>query len=51
MESLGCKVARLIRVQFGPFHLGQLEPGLVEEIPSRTWRPLLGQDRKKAAPS
>ncbi|HEX3652870.1 MAG TPA: pseudouridine synthase [Rhizomicrobium sp.] len=47
MESLGCKVARLIRVQFGPFHLGQLEPGLAEEIPSRTWRPLLGMGRKK----
>jgi 23S rRNA pseudouridine2605 synthase len=51
MESLGCKVARLIRVQFGPFHLGQLEPGHVEEIQARIWKPLLGSGRKKTATS
>jgi 23S rRNA pseudouridine2605 synthase len=51
MESLGCKVARLIRVQFGPFHLGQLEPGHVEEIPARIWKPLLGLGRKKTTAS
>jgi 23S rRNA pseudouridine2605 synthase len=51
MESLGCKVARLIRVQFGPFHLGQLEPGHVEEIQARIWKPLLGLGRKKTATS
>ena len=51
MESLGCKVARLIRVQFGPFHLGQLEPGHAEEIPAGVWRPLLGMAKKKPAPS
>lgn len=38
MEHLGLKVARLIRVQFGPFHLGQLEPGHVEEIPAKVWQ-------------
>ncbi|HEY5049243.1 MAG TPA: pseudouridine synthase [Rhizomicrobium sp.] len=42
MEHLGLRVARLIRVQFGPFHLGQLEPGHVEEIPARLWREQLG---------
>ncbi len=42
MEHLGLKVARLIRVQFGPFHLGQLEPGQVEEIPPKLWREQLG---------
>ena len=47
MESLGLKVARLIRVQFGPFHLGQLEEGKVEEIPARLWREQLGIGRKK----
>jgi 23S rRNA pseudouridine2605 synthase len=48
MEHLGLKVARLIRVQFGPFHLGQLEAGQVEEIPSRLWRDQLGmKDEKK----
>ncbi len=50
MESLGCKVARLIRIQFGPFHLGQLDPGLTEEIPTRLWRPMLGLKKPAAAP-
>jgi 23S rRNA pseudouridine2605 synthase len=49
MESLGLKVARLIRVQFGPFHLGQLEEGKVEEIPAKMWREQLGIGRKKRA--
>ena len=47
MEHLGLKVARLIRVQFGPFHLGQMEEGAVEEIPARIWREQLGMGRKK----
>lgn len=51
MESLGLKVARLIRIQFGPFHLGQVKPGDAEEISSRTWRELLGMrgNKKKSA--
>lgn len=47
MESLGLKVARLIRVQFGPFHLGQLPEGAAEEIPAKLWREQLGIGRKK----
>jgi len=47
MESLGLKVARLIRVQFGPFHLGQLGEGAVEEVPAKIWREQLGIGRKK----
>ena len=47
MEHLGLKVARLIRVQYGPFHLGQLEEGAVEEIGSKVWREQLGMPRKK----
>jgi 23S rRNA pseudouridine2605 synthase len=47
MEWLGLKVARLIRVQFGPFYLGQLPEGAVEEIPARLWRQQLGIGRKK----
>ncbi|HTQ13334.1 MAG TPA: pseudouridine synthase [Rhizomicrobium sp.] len=46
MESLGLKVARLIRVQFGPFHLGQLGEGQVEEIAPRVWKDALGIARK-----
>lgn len=47
MENLGVKVARLIRIQFGPFHLGQLEPGHAEEIPAKLWREQLGMGRKR----
>jgi 23S rRNA pseudouridine2605 synthase len=50
MERLGLKVARLIRVQYGPFHLGHLEPGQAEEIPARLWREQLGIGRKKPSP-
>jgi 23S rRNA pseudouridine2605 synthase len=49
MEHLGVKVARLIRVQFGPFHLGQLEEGRVEELPARLWREQLGIGRERQA--
>lgn len=47
MEHFGLKVARLIRIQFGPFHLGHLEPGHVEEIPAKIWREQLGMGRRK----
>lgn len=47
MESLGLKVARLIRVSYGPFQLGQLAEGAVEEIPAKLWRTQLGIGRKK----
>ncbi len=47
MESLGLKVARLIRTAYGPFQLGQLAEGQVEEIPARLWREQLGIGRKK----
>ena len=35
MESLGLTVNRLIRVAYGPFQLGKLERGEVEEVPRR----------------
>jgi 23S rRNA pseudouridine2605 synthase len=47
MERLGLKVARLIRTAYGPFQLGQLAEGQVEEIPARLWREKLGIGRKK----
>jgi 23S rRNA pseudouridine2605 synthase len=47
MEFLGLKVARLIRIQFGPFHLGQMQEDAVEEIPAKIWREQLGMGRKK----
>jgi 23S rRNA pseudouridine2605 synthase len=42
MEYLGLKVARLIRISFGPFHLGHLPEGTVAEIPGKVWREQLG---------
>jgi len=47
MEHLGLKVARLIRVSFGPFHLGNLEQNAVEEIAGRVWREQLGMAKPK----
>lgn len=32
LEHLGLKVSRLIRTSYGPFHLGNLAPGAVEEV-------------------
>ncbi len=41
MEHLGLQVNRLIRTQYGPFELGDLRPGAVEEIPAETLRETL----------
>jgi 23S rRNA pseudouridine2605 synthase len=49
MERLGLKVARLLRTSYGPFQLGQLAEGQIEEIPARLWREKLGIGRKKRA--
>lgn len=38
MEHLGLQVNRLIRTQYGPFELGDLRPGAVEEIPAEILR-------------
>lgn len=43
LEALGLKVNRLIRVSYGPFQLGALEPGAVEEVPRRVLRDQLGK--------
>lgn len=42
MEAVGLQVNRLIRVSYGPFQLGQLKPGEVEEIRPRVLRDQLG---------
>lgn len=44
MEAVGLKVNRLIRISYGPFQLGQLKPGAVEEIRPRILRDQLGLD-------
>jgi 23S rRNA pseudouridine2605 synthase len=38
LEALGLKVNRLIRLTYGPFALGALEPGVVEEVGPRVIR-------------
>jgi 23S rRNA pseudouridine2605 synthase len=43
MESLGLVVNRLIRVAYGPFQLGLLEPGHVEEVRPNVLRDQVGR--------
>lgn len=42
LAHLGLDVNRLIRVSFGPFQLGELGDGAVEEVPRRVLRSQLG---------
>jgi 23S rRNA pseudouridine2605 synthase len=42
MEAVGLIVNRLIRLSYGPFQLGNLAPGAVEEIRARVLRDQLG---------
>jgi 23S rRNA pseudouridine2605 synthase len=42
LEALGLTVNRLIRVSFGPFALGDLAPGDVDEVKQRVLRDQLG---------
>ena len=44
METVGLPVNRLIRVGYGPFRLGDLAPGAVEEVRGRVLRDQLGLD-------
>lgn len=43
LEHLGLKVNRLIRVSYGPFQLGDLPDGAVEEVRTRHLREQLGE--------
>jgi 23S rRNA pseudouridine2605 synthase len=43
MAHLGLEVNRLIRVSYGPFQLGELEEGKVEEVKTRVLREQLGE--------
>ena len=54
-EHLGWPVNRLIRTAYGPFQLGNLRRGAIEEVPRRVMREQLGgllgeeQDNRKGA--
>jgi 23S rRNA pseudouridine2605 synthase len=41
-EHLGWPVSRLIRVAYGPFQIGSLAPGAVEEVPAKVLQEQLG---------
>jgi 23S rRNA pseudouridine2605 synthase len=42
MEHMGLQVTRLIRTSFGPFQLGKLTRGAIEEVPRRVLRESAG---------
>jgi 23S rRNA pseudouridine2605 synthase len=44
LDALGLKVNRLIRIAYGPFQLGALASGAVEEIPRKVLKEQLGKD-------
>lgn len=49
MEHFGCIVNRLIRIQYGPFHLNDLATGLLKEIPEKQVAKLTEHLRAKGA--
>jgi len=49
MEAVGLAVNRLIRVSYGPFQIGNLDPGAVEEVRPRVLRDQLGLKEPDAA--
>lgn len=48
IEDVGFAVNRLIRVSYGPFQLGNLKPGAVEEVRRRVLRDQLGLDGEES---
>ncbi|KIC50832.1 pseudouridine synthase [Tateyamaria sp. ANG-S1] len=50
MDSIGLAVNRLIRVSYGPFQLGELKQGAVEEVRRRVLRDQLGLDPEPDTP-
>jgi 23S rRNA pseudouridine2605 synthase len=49
LEHFGLKVNRLIRISFGPFRLGELPEGTVEEVRSRLLKDQLGPELAREA--
>ncbi len=51
LAHLDLPVMRLIRVAFGPFHLGELERSQVDEVPQQALDSLLASSRRRARPA
>lgn len=49
LEHLGLQVTRLIRLSYGPFQLGNLARGAVDEVPKKVLAEQLGNPRALAA--
>ena len=49
VQHFGGMVNRLIRTQYGPFHLDKLEPGEMKEVPARQVMRLLDELKTKGA--
>jgi 23S rRNA pseudouridine2605 synthase len=49
LGHLGLKVNRLIRVSYGPFQLGELAAGAIEEVKTRVLRDQIGERVARAA--
>ena len=49
MEHFGCVVNRLIRTDYGPFHLGDLETGRLREVAPHEVRNLIEDLRARGA--
>ena len=47
-EHFNCVVNRLIRVQYGPFHLGLLKSGEVKEVPPGSVKRLMDELQEAA---
>jgi 23S rRNA pseudouridine2605 synthase len=46
MAHLGLRVSRLIRIAYGPFQLGKLPSGAVEEVPAKVLREQLPAEKR-----
>lgn len=51
MEEIGLTVNRLLRVSYGPFQLGDLKPGAVEEVRAKVIRDQIGQKPQPKRPN
>jgi 23S rRNA pseudouridine2605 synthase len=51
LEPIGLRVTRLIRVSYGPFELGMLEPNGVDEIPDRLLKKLIPGFFRRVTPT